>query len=88
MIATIETKTQRRRRAYKRNKKMHKALQLNVVPGALLANGLVPTYYAHGINSSHFIFLKATGEIVCDCGNGSSPCSHVIAVRMHRGEWK
>jgi hypothetical protein len=44
------------------------------------------TYKVIGEND-HLVKISKIEYVTCDCNNALSPCSHVIAVRMFRGEW-
>lgn len=79
-----KTKKLNKRQRYKRNKKVKKANALKVF---LLAD-VGFKYLVRGENE-HRVKITRDGKIAdCDCSNGNAPCSHVIAVRMFRGEWK
>jgi uncharacterized Zn finger protein len=88
MTATVLTRKQRHRRANKLNRKLRKAISLQVRYQRDSYGTGIMIYAVQGERIHEVrIDLKSDGSISCDCKNGSAPCSHVIAVRMHRKEW-
>lgn len=78
------TAKQRHRRRYNTRKKEKKAKTLTVKlveigPGARSVYRVIGEH-------ERTVTLEIATPPDCTCSNGSSPCSHVIAVFMYRGE--
>lgn len=84
-MQTITKQKLNKRQRYKRNRKIKRAQAMQVTHGAIHLDGR-DFYYTQG-EREHSITRMPDGVFMCDCKNHEAPCSHVIAVRMYRGEW-
>lgn len=83
MQVSLEQKRRRRKR-YKFLKKVEKAQSLRVKLMRITNESMI--YEVRG-ERKHTVNISKMGRSDdCDCSNGLSPCSHVIAVRIFRGE--
>lgn len=84
-MQTITKQKLNKRQRYKRNRKIKRArlMKVSLGPSFDTSQG----FYVCG-DRDHFVVISSDGYTTCDCQNHEAPCSHVIAVRMYRGEWK
>jgi len=74
----------RRKRSRVRNKRLRKVRRARLMQVVTMAENV---YQVIG-ERRHIVAFMPDGIVDCDCGNASHECSHVIAVRMSRGEFK
>jgi hypothetical protein len=73
----------RKRLRNRRNRKVLRARGLSVSPHGF---GCKMGYYVSGGSQTHSVTIGPLGFYFCDCGNGHHLCSHIIAVKLFRGE--